>query len=157
MTERFNGLLWCKQQSNVTDVLEKLCEVDKCVSQTDLRKRSARQALITDNVLGCIHSVLSVTFLSFHIHTHEYANYFHIFVSLRWVFVQLANMRSVVPHTCTWKMWLTSQVGYLKLLISRSILSGPLDFEIKRVACISIPVIDIVPTDLFKRPSPFCV
>ena len=26
-------------------------------------------------------------------------------------------------------------VGYLKLLISRSILSGPLDFEIKRVAC----------------------
>ena len=46
-------------------------------------------------------------------------------------------MRSVVPHPCTWKMWKTSQVGYLKLLISRSILSGPLDFEIKRVACIS--------------------
>ena len=44
-------------------------------------------------------------------------------------------MRFVVPHTCTWKMWMTSQVCYLKLLISRSILSGPLDFEIKRVAC----------------------
>ena len=28
-----------------------------------------------------------------------------------------------------------SQVGYLKLLISQSILSGPLDFKIKRVAC----------------------
>ena len=28
-----------------------------------------------------------------------------------------------------------SQIGYLKLLITRSILSGPLDFEIKRVAC----------------------
>ena len=28
-----------------------------------------------------------------------------------------------------------SHVGYLKLLVSRSILSGPLDFEIKRVAC----------------------
>ena len=47
-------------------------------------------------------------------------------------------IRSVVPHTCTWKMWMTSQVGYLKLLISRSILSGPLDFEIKRVACITL-------------------
>ena len=31
---------------------------------------------------------------------------------------------------------MTSQIGYLKLLITRSILSGPLDFEIKRVACI---------------------
>ena len=31
---------------------------------------------------------------------------------------------------------MTSQTGYLKLLITRSILSGPLDFEIKRVACI---------------------
>ena len=29
-----------------------------------------------------------------------------------------------------------TQIGYLKLLITRSILSGPLDFEIKRVACI---------------------
>ena len=48
MTEQFNGVLWCKQQSNVTDVLEKLYEVDKCVSQIDLRKRRARQALITD-------------------------------------------------------------------------------------------------------------
>ena len=31
---------------------------------------------------------------------------------------------------------MTSQIGCLKLPISRSILSGPLDFEIKRVACI---------------------
>ena len=31
---------------------------------------------------------------------------------------------------------MTSQIGYLKLLITRSILSSPLDFEIKRVACI---------------------
>ena len=31
---------------------------------------------------------------------------------------------------------MTSQIGYLKLLITRCILSGPLDFEIKRVACI---------------------
>ena len=30
---------------------------------------------------------------------------------------------------------MTSQIGYLKLLITRSILSGPVDFEIKRVAC----------------------
>ena len=29
---------------------------------------------------------------------------------------------------------MTSQSGYLKLLITQSILSGPLDFEIKRVA-----------------------
>ena len=43
----------------------------------------------------------------------------------------ITYMRSAVPHTCTWKMCMTSQVGYLKLLISRSILSGPLDFEIK--------------------------
>ena len=26
----FNAVLGCKQQSNVTDVLEKLCEVDAC-------------------------------------------------------------------------------------------------------------------------------
>ena len=32
---------------------------------------------------------------------------------------------------------MTSQIGYLKLLITRRILSGPLDFEIKRVACSS--------------------
>ena len=31
---------------------------------------------------------------------------------------------------------MTSQIGYLKLLITRIILSGALDFEIKRVACI---------------------
>ena len=37
-------------------------------------------------------------------------------------------------HTCIMRM--TSQIGYLKLLITRSILSGPLNFEIKRVACI---------------------
>ena len=30
-----------------------------------------------------------------------------------------------------------SQIGYFKLLITRGILSGPLDFEIKRVACIT--------------------
>ena len=30
---------------------------------------------------------------------------------------------------------MTSLIGYLKLLITRSILSSPLDFEIKRVAC----------------------
>ena len=30
------------------------------------------------------------------------------------------------------------QIGYLKLLITPSILSSPLDFEIKRVACTSI-------------------
>ena len=29
-------------------MLEKLCQVDKCVSQIDLRKRRAKQALITD-------------------------------------------------------------------------------------------------------------
>ena len=32
---------------------------------------------------------------------------------------------------------MTSQIGYLKLLITRSILSGPLDFEVKRVTCIN--------------------
>ena len=32
----------------MTDVQEKLCEVDKCVSQIDLRKWRARQTLITD-------------------------------------------------------------------------------------------------------------
>ena len=69
------------------DVLEKLCEVDKYVSQIDLRKQHARQALITDSFLKCIHSVLSVTFLSlFHIHTQKYANNFHILVSVRYVF-----------------------------------------------------------------------
>ena len=66
MTERFNGLLWCKQQSKVTDVLEKLCEVDKCVSQIDLRKRRAKQALITDNVLGCIHNTVCYRWHFFH-------------------------------------------------------------------------------------------
>ena len=59
----------------MTDVLEKLYEVDKCVSQINFRKWRARQALITDIFLECIHSVLSVTFLLFHIHTHKYANH----------------------------------------------------------------------------------
>ena len=40
--------LFLQQQSNLTDVLEKLCQVDKCVSQIDLSKRCAKQALITD-------------------------------------------------------------------------------------------------------------
>ena len=35
-------------QLNVTDILEKLCHVDKYVSQIDLSKRCAKQALITD-------------------------------------------------------------------------------------------------------------
>ena len=35
---------------------------------------------------------------------------------------------------------MTSQIGYLKLLISRSILSGTLDFEIERVTCILLTV-----------------
>ena len=38
------------------------------------------------------------------------------------------------PYTCI--RWMTSQIGYLTLLITRSILSGPLDYEIKGVACI---------------------
>ena len=38
------------------------------------------------------------------------------------------------PYTCI--RWVTSQIGYLKLMITGSILSDPLDFEIKRVACI---------------------
>ena len=29
-------------------MLKKLCQVDKCVSQIDLRKQYAKQALITD-------------------------------------------------------------------------------------------------------------
>ena len=66
-----------------------------CASQIDLRKRRAIQALITDIFLECIHSVLSVTFLSLdHTHRHKCANYFHILVSLRYVFAYLAN-------TCT--------------------------------------------------------
>ena len=39
---------------------------------------------------------------------------------------------------------MTSQIGYLKLLITRSILSGPLDFEIKRVACICFGVSEVL-------------
>ena len=78
----------------MTDVQEKLCEDDKCVSQIDSRKWRARQTMITDIFLECIHNVLSVTFLLFHIHTHKCVNYFHVLVSLRWIFAQLAN-------TCT--------------------------------------------------------
>ena len=37
------------------------------------------------------------------------------------------------PYSCIG--WMMSRIGYLKLLITRSILAGPLDFEIKRVAC----------------------
>ena len=71
----------------MTDVLEKLCEVDKCISQIDLRKWHARQALIKDIFLECIHSVLSMTFLSlFRTHSHKYANYFHVLVSRQYVF-----------------------------------------------------------------------
>ena len=38
------------------------------------------------------------------------------------------------PHICI--RWKTSEIGYLKLLITWSILSGPLDFEIKTVTYI---------------------
>ena len=48
MTEQFNGILWWKQQPNVTNVQEKVWKVDKCVSQIDLRKQRARRAMITD-------------------------------------------------------------------------------------------------------------
>ena len=43
---------------------------------------------------------------------------------------------------------MTSQVGYLKLLISRSILSGALDFEIKRVAFRSALVRELLSNNL---------
>ena len=44
----------------------------------------------------------------------------------------------LIPSSTSWKRQMMSHVGYLKLLISWSILSGPLDFEIKRVSCNSI-------------------
>ena len=47
-----------KRVKLISVVLEKLCEVDKCVSQINLRKWRARQALITDNFLECIHSTV---------------------------------------------------------------------------------------------------
>ena len=62
-------------------------------------------------ILECINSALSVTF--------------QLFLT--------AFLQAEVPHT--WTRWLTWQFGFLKLLISQSILSGPLDFEIKGVAC----------------------
>ena len=40
--------LFLQQQTNVTDILEKLCHVDKCVMQIDLSKRCAKQSVITD-------------------------------------------------------------------------------------------------------------
>ena len=36
----------------MTDILEKLCDIDKCVTQIDLSKRCAKQSIITD-FLGC--------------------------------------------------------------------------------------------------------
>ena len=133
-------------------MLEQLCEVDKCVSQTDLRKRRAKQALVMDMFLECIHSVLSVTFLSLILTkwqmrrlcatcSHPYTQICKLFPHIGFSLVCFCitgwymYMRSVIPHTYTWKMWITSQVGYLKLLISRSILSGPLDLEIERDTC----------------------
>ena len=57
-------------------MLEKLCQADKCVSQIDLRKRRAKQALITDDlrmykqcafrsstVLGCFLASWSSTYM----------------------------------------------------------------------------------------------
>ena len=74
MTEHCLTAFFDVNNNQMTDVLEKLCEVDKCVSQTDLRKQCSRQALIMHFFLECIHSVLWATFLSvFHTHTHKYA------------------------------------------------------------------------------------
>ena len=50
---------------------------------------------------------------------------------------------------------MTSQIGYLKLLITRSILSGPLNFEIKRVACIFVEMWIIV-WEGSRRPCKHC-
>ena len=78
----------------MTDVLEKLCEVDVCFTNR-LEETACKTGIDHRHFLECIHSVLSVTFLSLlHTHTHEYANYFHILVSLLYVFAKLAN-------TCT--------------------------------------------------------
>ena len=43
---------------------------------------------------------------------------------------------------------MTSQIGYLKLLITRIILSGPLDFEIQGVACSSFSIFYFNSTDV---------
>ena len=49
MTEKLlTGTLSLNTNKTVTDVLEKLCQVDKYVSQIDLRIWRAKQALITD-------------------------------------------------------------------------------------------------------------
>ena len=40
--------LFLQQQTDVTDILEKLCAIDKCVTQIDLSKRCAKQSMITD-------------------------------------------------------------------------------------------------------------
>ena len=62
--------------------------------------------------LECINSALSVTF--------------QLFLT--------AFLQAEVPHT--WKRWKRDRLAISKLLISRSILSGPPDFEIKGVTCI---------------------
>ena len=58
----------------------------------------------------------------------------------------------------TFIRWMTSQIGYLKLLITRSILSGSLDFEIKGVACISslTTLLTVLACFIFDNVSP-CV
>ena len=48
---------------------------------------------------------------------------------------------------------MTSHIGYLKLLITRSNLSGTLDFEIKRVACIQSNSILNIPPWTIKQPE----
>ena len=40
-------------------MLEKLCQVDKCVSQIDLRKQRAKQALIVDDFRMCKQCAIS--------------------------------------------------------------------------------------------------
>ena len=57
------------------------------------------------------------------------------YVVSKYIHVHASCGQDGLSNPFTWLRWIMSQTGYLKLLITRSILSSPLDFEIKRVPC----------------------
>ena len=117
-------------------MLEKLCEVDKCVSQIDLRIRRARQALIRDIFLKCIHSVLSVTFLSlFHTNTHKYENYstYHAYWFLSSMY--LLNWLIRVHAICSSTYMYMKNVTDVTCWLSQTTDISKYFVWIKRVAC----------------------
>ena len=120
----------------MTDVLEKLCEVDVCF--TNRLEETACKTGIDHGRFFRMYTQYVIRDISFTpIHTHMQVISTYWFLSGGYLHNWLIHVHAICSSTYMYMKNVNDVTGgYLKPLISRSILSGPLDFEIKRVACI---------------------